>query len=95
MYPLSSHSQYISCRIRHSHPIIIAGTRHPLDSILPGIAPEDFTLTSSAADVSYLVGAAKKDTVDKFEHDTLSISYFDGFIIHSKLLFGYHKGKFF
>ena len=79
------------CRIRHSNPIIIAGARYPFHGIPPRAAPEDFTLTSSAVDVNHFVSATKKDTVDDTDHDVLSISCFDGFIIHSKLLFGYHK----
>ena len=66
--------KYKPCRIRHSNPVIVAGTRYPLDSILPCIAPEDLTLTRRAAGVNYFVGSTKKDTIDKFEHALLSIN---------------------
>ena len=79
-------SQDIPCRIRHSHPVIIHSTRHPLDSILPGIAPEDLTLTGSAVNVDDFVCAtvkhlikglqseAVKNLINESDHDTLSIS---------------------
>ncbi len=83
---LTSCRQYKPCRIRHGHPIIITRARYPLNSILPCVAPEDLTLTRSAAGVSYFVGAtvkhlikglqseAEQDTIDKFEHGLLSLS---------------------
>ena len=95
---LTPHRQYIPRRIRHSHPIIIAGTCYPLDSILPCIAPEDLTLARSAVNVSYFVSSTVKhtveglqseveeDTVDDTDHDVLSISRFDDLIIHTKTM---------
>ena len=80
-------SYHNPCRIRHSNPIIIAGTCYPLDSILPCAAPEDLTLTCSAVNVSHFVCAtvkrlikglqseAEKDTIDKFEHGVLSLVF--------------------
>ena len=78
--------KYKPCRIRYSYPFIVAGTRYPLDSILPCVAPEDLTLTRSAVNVSYFVGStvkhlikglqseAEQDTIDKFEHGLSLIS---------------------
>jgi hypothetical protein len=87
------YSQYNPCRIRHSNPIIIAGTCYPLNSILPCAAPEDLTLTCSTVNVRYFVCATKKNFINESDHDTLSIGCFDGLIIHSKLLFGYNKAN--
>ena len=89
--PYPPHSQDEPCRISHSNPIIIACTRHPLDSLLPCAAPEDLTLTRGAVNVSYFVSAteenlikglqseAVKNLINESDHDAPSISCFDGF----------------
>ena len=74
------------CRIRHSNPIVIACARYPFHSILPRAAPENLTLTRSAVNVSHFVGAAKKNLINESDHDVLSISCFNGLIIHTKLI---------
>ena len=98
-------SYHNPCRIRHSNPIIIQSTRHPLDSILPCAAPEDLTLTRSAAGVSYFIASTEENLINESDHDVLSISCFDGLIIHtnppdglrpaglSSALFGHNKSK--
>ena len=75
--------QYKPCRIRHSNSIIITRTRNPLDGILPCVAPEDLTLTRGAVNVSYFVGATKKNLINESDHDVLSISCFAVLIIHT------------
>ena len=87
--------QYAPCRISHSHPIIIACTGNPIDSILPGVAPEALTLTRSAVDVSYFVSATEENLINESDHALLSIICFDGLIIHTNPLFGYNNDKFF
>ena len=49
---------------------------------MPCIAPEDLTLTRSAADMSHFVGAAENNLINESDHDVLSISRFNGLIIH-------------
>ena len=83
--------KYNPCRVRHSNPIIIAGTCYPFNSILPCVAPEDLTLTRSAVNVSHFVGATEKNFINESDHDVLSISCFNGLIIQLNPLFGYNK----
>ncbi len=58
---------------------------------MPCAAPENFTLTCSAINVDDFVSTTEKNLINESDHDVLSISCFDGLIIHTKLLFGYHK----